>query len=67
MDVLSIAQHCGMQLTLDARIGREECRSAHGSVEALERFAEALVASLGCGESGRAGLAERGAPHTRRA
>lgn len=67
MDVLNIAQHCGMQVTLDARIGREEYRSVHGSVEALERFAEALVAALGRGEPGRAGPTESGTLHTRSA
>jgi hypothetical protein len=35
-----------MQVTLDARIGREEYRSVHGSVEALERFADALFAEM---------------------
>jgi len=67
MDVLNIAQHCGMQVTLDARIGREEYRSVHGSVEALERFAEALVAAFGRGEPGRAGPAEREILHARSA
>ncbi|MGQ7906771.1 hypothetical protein [Burkholderia sp. BC1] len=47
MDVLNLARHCGMQVTLDARIGREEYRSVHGSVEALERFADALFAEMG--------------------
>ncbi|HDR8999209.1 TPA: hypothetical protein QDB01_005191 [Burkholderia vietnamiensis] len=46
MDVLNLARHCGMQVTLDARIGREEYRSVHGSVEALERFADALFAEM---------------------
>ncbi|KVL19514.1 hypothetical protein [Burkholderia sp. MSMB1826] len=46
MDVLSLARRCGMQVTLDARIGHEEYRSVHGSVEALERFADALFAEM---------------------
>ncbi len=36
MDVLDLAFHCGMLVTLDARIGRVEYRSVHVSVEALE-------------------------------
>ncbi|RDV00398.1 hypothetical protein [Trinickia dinghuensis] len=46
MDVLDLAQHCGMQVTLDARIGREEYRSVYGSIEALQRFADALLVSI---------------------
>jgi hypothetical protein len=43
MDILDVARHCGMQVTLDARIGRETYQSVYGSVEALTRFAQALL------------------------
>ena len=45
MDILKIAEHSGMQVILNGRIGREEYRSVHGSTEALQRFADALLAS----------------------
>jgi hypothetical protein len=35
-----------MQVTLDGRIGREEYRSVYGSVQALQLFADALLASV---------------------
>jgi len=38
MDILELARKSGMTVTLDARIGREEYRTVHGSVAALERF-----------------------------
>jgi hypothetical protein len=46
MDILEIARKSGMTVTLDARIGREEYRTVHGSVAALERFSELVAASL---------------------
>lgn len=54
MDIVNLARHCGMQVTLDARVGREEYRSVRGSVEALERCVDAL-----CAEMGRNGPAYR--------
>jgi predicted kinase len=46
MDILEIARKSGMTVTLDAKIGREEYRTVHGSVAALERFSELVAASL---------------------
>jgi hypothetical protein len=46
MDILEIAANSGMQITLDGRIGREEYRSVYGSVQALQLFADALLASV---------------------
>jgi hypothetical protein len=46
MDILKIAEHSGMQVILNGRIGREEYRSVHGSIQALQRFADALLASV---------------------
>jgi hypothetical protein len=46
MDILKIAAESGMQVILDGRIGREEYRSVVGSVQALERFANALRISI---------------------
>ncbi|CAB3741118.1 hypothetical protein LMG24238_06719 [Paraburkholderia sediminicola] len=46
MDILKIAQESGMQVMLNARIGREEYSSVTGSLQALERFAAALFSLL---------------------
>jgi hypothetical protein len=43
MDILEIAIASGMQVTLDGRIGTQEYRSVHGSLQALRRFAEAVL------------------------
>lgn len=43
MDILEIARHSGMQVILNGRIGREEYQSVYGSVQALQRFADALL------------------------
>jgi hypothetical protein len=45
MDILKIAEHSGMQIILNGRIGREEYRSVCGSIQALRRFADTLLAS----------------------
>jgi len=45
MDILESAKNSGMQVILNGRIGREEYQSVCGSVQALQRFAEALSAS----------------------
>ncbi|OXI33526.1 hypothetical protein [Burkholderia aenigmatica] len=42
MDIEKIASDSGMQVVLDARIGREEYRSVYGSLEALQRFADSI-------------------------
>jgi hypothetical protein len=54
MDIVKLAKDAGMQVVLDARIGREEYRSVHGSIQALQRFADALRASV-AGETDRPG------------
>jgi hypothetical protein len=46
VEILKIARDSGMQIILNGRIGSEEYRSVIGSVEALERFAEALCKSV---------------------
>ncbi|MEA3120445.1 MAG: hypothetical protein QOI13_3715 [Paraburkholderia sp.] len=46
MDIVKLAKDAGMLVVLDGRIGREEYRSVYGSMQALQRFAEALRASL---------------------
>jgi hypothetical protein len=43
MELLEIAIASGMQVTLDGRIGMQEYRSVQGSLEALRRFAEAVL------------------------
>jgi hypothetical protein len=43
MDILKIAIASGMQVTLDGRIGTQEYRSVYGSLQALRRFAEAVL------------------------
>jgi len=47
MDILEIAKNSGMQVILNGRIGREEYQSVYGSIQALQRFADALGASAG--------------------
>ena len=49
-DIVNLAESAGMQVILDGRIGREEYRSVYGSIQALQRFADALRASVtdGC-------------------
>jgi hypothetical protein len=43
VDILEIARHSGMQVILNGRIGLEEYQSVYGSVQALQRFADALL------------------------
>ena len=43
MDIIELAIASGMQVTLDGRIGTQEYRSVYGSLQALRRFAEALL------------------------
>lgn len=46
MDIVKLAKDAGMLVVIDGRIGREEYRSVYGSMQALQRFAEALRASI---------------------
>jgi hypothetical protein len=45
MDILDVARQAGMTVVLEARIGRQEYHSVHGSVAALLSFAERVRAS----------------------
>ncbi|MFM0030742.1 hypothetical protein PQR70_31435 [Paraburkholderia madseniana] len=45
MDIMKIAANSGMIVILNDRIGSEEYRSVYGSIEARQRFADALLAS----------------------
>ncbi|MCX4149984.1 MULTISPECIES: hypothetical protein [Paraburkholderia] len=46
MDIFEMAIDSGMHVILDGRIGNEEYRSVVGSVQALQRFADALLKSV---------------------
>lgn len=46
MDIIELAIASGMQVTLDGRIGTQEYSSVHGSLQALRRFAEAVVVTV---------------------
>ena len=46
MDIIELAIASGMHITLDGRIGAQEYSSVHGSVQALRRFAEAVVVTV---------------------
>jgi hypothetical protein len=48
MDILGMARNAGMTVVLDAKIGRQEYHTVHGSVTALELFAELVAASSQC-------------------
>lgn len=43
MDILELARESGMLVLLDGRIGRQEYHSVHGSLQTLQRFAEAVL------------------------
>lgn len=45
MDIVDIARQAGMTVVLEARIGRQEYHSVHGSLAALESFAERVRAT----------------------
>ncbi|AXE96621.1 MULTISPECIES: hypothetical protein [Paraburkholderia] len=45
MDIIEIAKNAGMQLLLDAKIGRETYHSVCGSLSSLQRFADAVRAA----------------------
>ncbi|MEM5314297.1 hypothetical protein [Paraburkholderia sp. JHI869] len=57
MDIERIAIDSGMLVVLDGRIGREEYKSAYGSLEALQRFAN-NVRDLAASEMCAARIAE---------
>ncbi|MFD1558227.1 hypothetical protein ACFSHT_21775 [Paraburkholderia silviterrae] len=43
MDILELAIASGLQVTLDGRIGMQEYKSVYGSLQALLRFADAVM------------------------
>ncbi|MFX1689672.1 hypothetical protein PWR05_34925 [Paraburkholderia sp. A2RI-6] len=46
MNILKLAADAGMLVVLDGRIGRTEYRSVHGTLDAFQRFAQALESAL---------------------
>ncbi|RFU44830.1 hypothetical protein [Paraburkholderia sp. DHOC27] len=46
MDIVKLARSSGLQILLDARIGRETYHSVSGSLSSLQRFADAIRAAL---------------------
>lgn len=46
MDIVKIARTAGLQILLDARIGRETYHSVSGSLSSLQRFADAVCAAV---------------------
>jgi hypothetical protein len=46
MDIIEIAKKAGMLVMLDAQIGRETYHSVCGSLPALQRFADAVCATM---------------------
>ena len=45
MDIVKIARTAGLQILLDARIGRETYHSVSGSLSSLQRFADEVRAA----------------------
>lgn len=46
MNILELAADAGMLVLLDGRIGRTEYRSVHGTLDAFQRFVQALESAL---------------------
>lgn len=46
MDIIELARQAGLEVLLDARIGSQSYHSVCGSLPALQRFAEAIEASM---------------------
>jgi hypothetical protein len=45
MNIVELAREAGMLVLLDARIGGSEYQSVSGSVQSLQRFVDAVLAS----------------------
>ncbi|WP_118182935.1 hypothetical protein [Paraburkholderia phosphatilytica] len=45
MPVLALSREAGMQIVLDARIGRQTYHSVRGTLTSLQRFADAVLAA----------------------
>ena len=54
MNLLELAAASGLQVTLDARIGMQEYKSVYGSLEALSRFADAVMGAISVSENAQA-------------
>ncbi|WP_206997620.1 hypothetical protein [Trinickia mobilis] len=46
MNILKLAGDAGMLVVLDGKIGRTEYRSVHGTLDAFQRFVQALESAL---------------------
>jgi hypothetical protein len=46
MNILKLAGDAGMLIVLDGRIGCTEYRSVHGTLDAFQRFVQALESAL---------------------
>jgi hypothetical protein len=46
MNILELAADAGMLVVLDGRIGHTEYRSVHGTLDAFQRFVQALESAL---------------------
>ncbi|BCG04990.1 hypothetical protein PPGU19_095580 (plasmid) [Paraburkholderia sp. PGU19] len=46
MNILELAGDAGMLVVLDAKIGLTEYRSIHGTLDAFQRFVQALESAL---------------------
>lgn len=55
MNLLELAAASGLRVTLEARIGMQEYKSVYGSLEALSRFADAVLGAISVSENAQAG------------
>ena len=46
MNILKLAADAGMLVVLDGKIGRTEYRSVHGTLDAFQRFVQAMESAL---------------------
>ncbi|RQR25123.1 hypothetical protein DIE23_32640 [Burkholderia sp. Bp9143] len=46
MNILKLAADAGMLVVLDGRIGRTEYQSVHGTLDAFQRFVQALESAM---------------------
>ena len=65
MDIMEMATQAGLQVLLDARIGSVTYHSVSGSVQALQRFADAVRATT-LAESFKAGKSRNHRNHLKR-
>ena len=52
MNIIELARDAGMLVVLDGRIGCAEYRSVHGTLDAFQRFVDALESALAQGRTG---------------